>query len=150
MFSLYDIYPVFNIEQFAVTQALLKKTRLSVVSDTIYHYWPAHERLFMHAAARSVCPEFTKQNFERLVQAPISLGMPSKRFSDKVITAVKSRLRGWDGDYRFADAAYRASKATKNADHAQIWRKIARSQVTRSNGDPTQARKDFPGLFDQY
>lgn len=149
MFSLHQIYPVFNIEQFAVTQALLKKTSINVVSDVIYHYWITHERLFMHAAAHSICPQFTRQNFERLVEAPITLGMPDKRFSDKVLTAVKSRLRGWNGDYRFADAAYRAAKATKNADHARVWRTIARSQVARSACDPEQARRDFPGLFDQ-
>lgn len=149
MLSLYKIHPVFNIEQFAVTQALLKGTRVSTVADVIYHYWITHERLFMHAAAQRICPEFTVQNFERLVRAPIALGMPEKRLSDKVATALKSRLRGWDGDYRFADAAYRASKATKDADHAKVWRTIARSQVTRSARDPAQARKDFPGLFDQ-
>lgn len=149
MLSLHKIHPVFNIEQFAVTQGLLKGTHVSTVEDLIYHYWITHERLFMHAAAHSICPQFTGQNFERLVETPIALGMPNKRFSDKVMTAVKSRLRGWDGDYRFADAAFRASKSTKNADHAQVWRAIARSQVTRSGYDIAQAQKDFPGLYDQ-
>lgn len=149
MFSLHEIHPIFNIEQFAVTQGLLKGTRVSAISDLIYHYWITHERLFMHAAAQNICPQFTVENFERLVTAPIKLGMPDKRLIDKVVTALKSRLRRWDGDYRFADAAYRASKATKDADHAKVWRTIARSQVTRSARDPAQARKDFPGLFDQ-
>lgn len=149
MLSLHKIHPVFSIEQFAVTQALLKGTHVSTVEDVIYHYWITHERLFMHAAAQRICPDFTEQNFERLMAAPIKLGMPEKRLSDKVVTAVKSRICGWDGDYRFADAAYRASRATKDSDHAQVWRTIARSQVTRSKRDIAQARKDFPGLFDQ-
>ncbi|WP_375427112.1 hypothetical protein [uncultured Sphingomonas sp.] len=146
MFAMHDIEPVFNIEQFAVTCALAKNTILTVVPDLVHHYWPVHERLFMHAMIDEMCPQFTEENLSRLVETPIKIGLPPKRVIDKINAAVRSRLFGWDGDYRFAFIAYRTALATENPTHANIWREIARLQLARGTHDSRRLKRDFPGL----
>ena len=146
VFALHRIEPVFNIEQFAVTCALAKHTVLSVIPDIVYHYWPTHERLFQHAYVEDTVPSFTAQNFERLVKKTDQIGLPQKRFLDRVVATIKGKLHRWDGDYKFAFLAYRSALSTDDPMHSQVWMNIARNHLARNSYPASRIARDFPAI----
>lgn len=147
MEELYAICPVFNIEQFAVTCVLARHTQLTVAPDIVYHYWPYHERAFAHAAAAKALPEFTSENFDRLVASFRPFKIPRKRRMDLLRTKIAGTLFGWPAPYHFAYLAGLSARSSVDAGEANAWAAIAAYFIRQGDYPSAWVRRDFRGLL---
>lgn len=143
---LYAIQPLFNIEQFSLTAVLHKRTNVSFVNSIIEHYWPAHKRIFSHILIKNAVPEFTKENFNLLVENTISVQMPKIRNIDKIVTSLFAYFLKWDGNYKFAYLCYRSMKSEKNHAIKQGWYKVSKIFLSKSNYNDDRIKKNFKNL----
>lgn len=146
MKSLYEIEPVFNIEQFAFTAVLEKYSSLSACPDVVKHYW-GHERRFFHLQIGALFPEFNRALFDSYVSNPPRTGYPPV----STVARIKARLKRWQrgnsGDYGFAYLAYQCALKSEDEGSANVWSEIALdtlSGITVQSG--RTVRGDFRGV----
>jgi len=141
--ELYNIAPIFNLEQFSVSASLNQFTNVSTSDDIVKHYFGPSRRFF-HLQSSRLFPDFTAANLEKLLNASTSpeVGYPRKSLNDQVMTKLQALVKRWDADYRFAYLAYRSalSIAPKDVDYANIWAAIALCSLKGSivQGETTQ------------
>ncbi|MBE9011317.1 hypothetical protein IQ250_13980 [Pseudanabaenaceae cyanobacterium LEGE 13415] len=117
---LYNISPVFNVEQFAVGAALAQKTMIATCSDVIEHYWGA-QKDFIRVQIAKALEQGNAENL--LAQIPPFQGIyPKVRKRDRILTTL-SFLKHWDNNYRRALLAYRSALfyAAKDNQYANAW-----------------------------
>ncbi len=119
--QLYDISPVFNVEQFAVGAALGQKTMLSDCADIVRHYWGAHQKDFIRV---QIAKALEQGEAERLLaQSPMFQNLyPKVRKRDRILTGL-SFFKHRNHNYRRAQLAYRSAVfyAAKDIDYANAW-----------------------------
>ncbi|MGG6265636.1 hypothetical protein ACQ4M3_37690 [Leptolyngbya sp. AN03gr2] len=129
---LYEIFPVFNIEQFAVGAALAQKTVISTCPDVIQHYWGAQKDFIRVKIAKAL----EQGNAELLLnQIPPFQGIyPKVRKRDRILTAL-SYLKHWNNNYRRALLAYRSALfyAANDTEYANAWASNALQALKISN-----------------
>ena len=142
---LYSVYPAFNIEQFACSVVLDRRTSLADGADLIRHYF-GHERGFIRARIAESFPEFTSEAFRRhLPKLPPVSGFAKKRLIDKVRARLKTAFRGEGSEYRFAYLAYLSalSNAGRSPTLANIWALIAALVLRQNEFGIDEVEKDF-------
>lgn len=136
--ELYQIAPIFNLEQFSISVALNHYTKVSTSEDIINHYF-GPSRYFFHLQSSRLFPDFTAATLEKLLNAPTlpEVGYPQKSLIDQVITKAQASIKGWDDEYRFAYLSYRSalSIASKDIGYANIWAAIALNSLKQSFKD---------------
>lgn len=128
--ELYQLMPIFNIEQFAVGHILNLKTQLSVSDDLIRHYW-GYEKGFIHIRCEKLFTQFTRDQFDawlKVDELPNVAGYPKKSKRDHLRTTALAAFKKWDDLYKFGYLAYRSSLSTasRSPETAQVWADIAR------------------------
>lgn len=123
--ELYELLPIFNVEQFAVGHILNLNTQLSMSDDLIRHYW-GYEKGFIHIRCSQLFTQFTPEKFDSLLAAetlPNVGGYPKKSKRDLLRTKILSKLKKWDDLYQFGYLAYRSSlsAARCNPEDAYVW-----------------------------
>lgn len=129
---LYDIFPVFNVEQFAVGAALAQNTTISTCPDVIEHYWGAQKDFIRVQIAKAL----EHNQAERLLAQipPFQSIYPKVRKRDRIFTAL-SYFKHWNNDYRRALLAYRSALfyATEDIGYANAWASNALQALKISN-----------------
>lgn len=137
---LYDISPVFNIEQFAVGAALAQKTMISTCPDVIEHYWGAQKDFIRVQIAKAI----EQGRAENLLSQipPFQSIYPKVRKRDRLLTAL-SYFKHWNNNYRRALLAYRSALfyAAKDIGYANAWASNALQALKISNHP--SCRSDF-------
>ena len=146
MGELHSIDPVFNIEQFAVTCVLDRHTELSVAPDIVHHYWPLHERWFIHAAVENAAGGTDPIAIDRLSTPFIRFGYPPKRVIDQVAARVRGTIGGWDHVYRYAYLAYLSALSSRSVREANVWAAIAADALRDTQSPTASIRSDFRKL----
>ena len=141
--TLFNIKKLFNIEQFSVTNVLIKHTNVSLTKDMIVHYWKSQNRIFAHLLIRDLVPEFTEKAFQRLVESNVKIQIPKVSIIDKIISHVLSKIFKWDGNYKFAYIAYRASNSANSDVYKKAWYEVAKLFLRKSNYDINNIKRDF-------
>jgi hypothetical protein len=144
--ELYRIYPAFNVEQFAFSIVLDRRTSLAESANLIRHYY-GYERGFIHRQIADLFPKFSSDVFRRhLLTFPRVGGFEKKRVFDQVKARLKAAIRGEGKEYRFAYLAYLS--ALSNADRspavANIWASIAAGMLRQNEFGITAIEEDFP------
>lgn len=145
--ELFEIEPVFNVEQYAFSAVLGRHASLSVCTDAVRHYW-GFDRRFVHAQLDELFPEFSKALFERHVGQLRSLGMPRKPLLDRVRAKIMRLVRNNDRQYGFAYLSYLCSLSSDNPKIANVWANTAldalvSNAVVWSEGSLAHVRRDF-------
>jgi hypothetical protein len=125
--QLYSVYPAFNLEQFAFSVVLDKRTSLTDCPGLIRHYY-GYEREFIHAQIAELFPEFSAEIFNRHLRVlPGIGGYPKKRKLDQLKARLKAIVRREGSEYRFAYLACLSalSNAESSPPNANIWARIA-------------------------
>mgnify|MGYP002776992953 CR=1 FL=1 len=129
---LYDISPVFNVEQFAVGAALAQKTMISICPDVIEHYWGAQKDFIRVQITKAL----EHNQAERLLtQIPPFQGIyPKVRKRDRILTSL-SYFKHWNNNYRRALLAYRSALfyAPQDIEYANAWASNALQALKISN-----------------
>lgn len=142
--SLYDIHPIFNIEQFAFAAVLSEHTQVSVCPDVVYHYWGC-ERGFLHSQIEHLFPTFSSELFYRYVDAIPRLGYPKKQRSDQFKAMIVGLLRHHGNEYRFAYIAYLSALTLSTSDppNASVWAGIALTMLEKNSFPAKHVVRDF-------
>lgn len=142
----YRILPAFNIEQFAFSVALDRRTSLTDGAELIRHYY-GHERGFIRARIAELFPIFTSDLLRRYVpRLPAVGGFAKKRLIDRIRARLKAALRGEGSEYRFAYLAYLSalSNAYRSPTLANIWALIAVVVLRQNEFGIAEVEEDFP------
>ncbi|MFT3814468.1 MAG: hypothetical protein QM740_13995 [Acidovorax sp.] len=143
LMSLYEIAPVFDIEQFAFTAVLEKHGKLSACPDVVKHYW-GHERRFFHLQINALFPEFNREQFNSHVEAFPPAGYPPKSMVARIKAKIKRLQRDGGRDYEFAYLAYLCALSSEDAGSANVWADIALDALRGISSPPLDAmRIDF-------
>jgi hypothetical protein len=147
--ELYQIAPLFNIEQFSVSVTLNHFTQVAESYDIVKHYF-GPSRHFFHLQSSRLFPDFTAATLEKLLNASTlpELGYPRKSLNDQVMTKLQAFIKRWDDEYRFAYLAYRSalSIALKDAGYANIWAATALRSLKGSTIQDEMHQKPTPYL----
>ena len=129
--QLYDIAPVFNVEQFAVGAALGQST-LSTCTDVVEHYWGAQKDFIRVQIAKAI----ERGEVEKLLTQipPFQRVYPKVRKRDRILTGL-SFFKHRNNNYRRAQLAYRSALfyATQDANYANAWASNALQALKISN-----------------
>lgn len=145
----YMRYPAFNIEQFAVSIVLDRRTSLTVAADLIRHYW-GDERGFIHLRIAQLFPDFTPKLFGRhLRKLPPVGGWGRKRIIDQVRARLKATLRQEGSNYRFAYLAYLSALANihRSPPEANVWAQVAAAMLRQHEFGITEVQEDFTRML---
>jgi hypothetical protein len=142
--KLYDIDPIFNIEQFAFASVLKKHTAVVVCPDVIHHYW-GYERGFLHSQIGQLFPRFSSELFNQIVDNLPKLGYPQKRRVDQLKAKLVSFLRRNGNDYQFAYIAYLCALRQMHTDtaNARVWARIALTVLKKNTFPVKHILNDF-------
>jgi hypothetical protein len=129
---LYEVFPVFNTEQFALGVVLSQATNLSICPHLVKHYW-GYERRFIHTQLADYLQNYSINYLDTFLETlpNLEIGYPPKPWRAKLAARCLSLLHGWNQDYRFAYLAYRSALyyAKTNVPYANIWAQIARRSI---------------------
>ncbi|GAP96987.1 hypothetical protein NIES2104_35340 [Leptolyngbya sp. NIES-2104] len=135
---LYNISPVFNVEQFAVGAALAQETTISTCPDVIEHYWGAQKDFIRVQIAKAL----EHNQAERLLAQipPFQSIYPKVRTCDRIFTTL-SYFKHWNNNYRRALLSYRSALfyAAKDIGYANAWASNALQALKISNHRSYQA-----------
>jgi hypothetical protein len=143
--ALYRIHPAFNIEQFAFSVVLDRRTSLNDSTKLLRHYY-GHERGFIRARIAELIPRFTTETLRRhLRKLPKVGGFAKKRLIDRIRARLKAAMRGEGSEYRFAYLAYLSalSNAYRSPTLANIWALIAAVVLRQNEFDIAGVAEDF-------
>jgi hypothetical protein len=146
--ELYEIYPVFSIEQFAVSIVLDRSTKLADCSDLVTHYY-GYQRGFIQAQIAQLFPQFTAERFQAHTgDLPKVGGFPKKRLWDRLIARWNSLSRREGLDYHFAYLAYLSahSSARRSHVHANVWAHVALDVLRRNQFPISYVERDFRAM----
>lgn len=144
---LYQVAPIFNVEQFAIGAVLDQKTQLSVGDDVINHYWGVRKE-FVRVQLLKVLKENTLEKITQILETTaleVPEVYPRIRLRDRVITTLNF-LWHRDHDYRRAQLAYRTALyyAKKHVGYANAWANTALESVKVSkHRDRQKNARDF-------
>lgn len=144
---LYQVAPIFNVEQFAIGAVLDQKTQLSVGDDVINHYWGVRKE-FVRVQLLKVLKENTLEKITQILETTaleVPEVYPRIRLRDRVITTLNFFWHR-DHDYRRAQLAYRTALyyAKKHVGYANAWANTALESVKVSkHRDRQKNARDF-------
>ncbi|MEO0371082.1 MAG: hypothetical protein AAF231_06465 [Pseudomonadota bacterium] len=139
--DLYQLEPVFNIEQFAVGATLGQTHDVETGQDLVDHYC-GYRRFVFH---RQIPDALATLNGDLSPQAATRLPVISdlaKPLHAKLRAHLNARLHGRGATYRYAYLCYLCSCAAKSVIHRQIWADIALDMIGRTP-DRALARRVF-------
>ena len=129
--DLYQIEPVFNIEQFVLGALLSRACDIRLAEDLVDHYW-GYRRYIYHGRIPTALERlggfYTAESAKLL---PV-ITDPEKPFLARLWARLHGKIHKTDADYRFAYLAYLASGATRSAQTRGIWADIALDMLKRS------------------
>lgn len=164
--ELYQVDPVFNVEQFTTGVSLAERSTVHTCEEEIHHYW-GWERKFIHIELARFRERFADLSGDELIKAyqksPVRRD-PDIHVLDRARTKARAVMGGWSADYRFAYLCYLSSIRASKSDPeiANAWAQSAVDALTWAaffndkRETMTVARKDFsryvditPGWFDE-
>ncbi len=146
---LYQLAPIFNVEQFAIGAVLDQKTQLSDSDDVINHYWGVRKE-FVRVQLLKVLKENTIEKITQILETP-SLEIPEVypriRVRDRIITTLNF-LQHRDHDYRRAQLAYRTALyyAKRHVGYANAWANTALESIKVAKHRDRQMYRSFRDL----
>jgi hypothetical protein len=146
--QLYAIYPAFNIEQFAFSIVLDRRTSLRDCRDLVTHYY-GHSRGFIRAQFADLFAEFSAERFREYASSlPKIEYYPGKGKLDLLKARIRSALRHQTADYRFAYFACLSaqSNAVRSPAHANIWARVAVDLLRQNEFAITHVEQDFAAM----
>lgn len=153
--KMYALFPIFDVEQFAIGVVLNEYTNLLQSDDLIYHYY-GPSRQFIHIQTARLFQDFTAASLNQALAQPSPLlGFPAKPLSARLLSRFWAFIHKWDATYQFAYFAYRCalSCGKKDPEYANAWANVALESIKflirlQSNQQKSQAilasaKKDF-------
>lgn len=154
--KVYALFPIFDVEQFAIGVVLNEYTNLSQSNDLIYHYYGPSRR-FIHVQTARLFKNFTAASLSQALAlpAPPQLGFPERPLSARLLSRILGFIFKWDANYQFAYLAYRCALASakKDPEYANVWANVALESIKfliriqpskqKSQAILASAKKDF-------
>ena len=139
--DLYQLEPVFNIEQFAVGAVLGQAHEVTTGQDLVDHYC-GYRRFVFHRQIPGALDALNGDlSAKAAAELPVITDLP-KPWLTKVRAHLNARRHQRSATYRFAYLCYLSGCAAKSVVHRQIWADIALDMVKRTD-DRTLARRMF-------
>lgn len=142
--ALDEIAPVFNAEQFAVGTVLRQHTELETSEQVVRHYW-GFERAFAHLKIARLLRGFRPERVGELAHAATEtdLGLPERRFVDRLKSRLKATMHGWDADCRFGYLAFLSAFewARRDREVANVWLETALEALSLSKSEANTAAR---------
>lgn len=139
--DLYQLEPVFNIEQFAVGAVLGQTHEVITGQDLVDHYCGYRRFVFHRQIPGALAALNGDFSAKAATELPVISDLP-KPWLAKIRAHLNARMHGRSATYRFAYLCYLCGCAAKSVVHRQIWADIALDMVQRTD-DRDLARRTF-------